>query len=170
MITANKLIKDITKVLCVLVLLVMAWQQWSTFGEYKDKFAHPQDFVASVEGKDDISQYGLRVEELKKMFPGKSVLSYVGEKMVPNNGTRELHFALTQYYMAPTVLLRNIQAKDSTVYNNGASPIPFSPIECDTVIYNLYSSQKVDASTNYHLMNGFHVVKDFNNGYSVLAK
>lgn len=165
-----KLIKDVAKVLCVALLLVMGWQQLITFSAYKEKFASPLEFTEKSLGKDDISQYETRVAELKKMFPGESNLSYVGEPIVPNNGTRELHFALTQYYMAPTLLFRNKEALDSTLFNNGASPIPVSPIVCDTVIYNLYSSWNINAQTNYHLNNGWHVLSDLKNGITVLAK
>lgn len=156
--------------LCFLLLCIMGWQQWVTFTKYIDKFSAPIQYIRNTYGNDDISQYSSRFEEVKRMFPGETRLTYVSESIVPNAGTREMHFAIGQYNLAPNLLFRNNHVSDSMVYNSGASPVTFSSAIYDTVIYNLYSSVHLDANNNYYLNNGWHVVKDFNNGIIILAK
>lgn len=168
--TIPQLVKDIRIWACLLLLIIMGWQQLETFTEFQDKFSDPIHYTKQVYGKDNITAYGERFEEAKQLFHTPVTLSYVGEPVVPNNGTREMHYALTQYYLAPNVLLRNATARDKVVFNNGASPPTLSERVCDTVLYNLYASGHIDPAANYHLNNGWHIVKDFNNGIIVLAK
>lgn len=162
--------KTLKQGLCLLLLCVMVWQQWTTFTGYQDKFFSPIKYIRETYGNDDISQYSARLEDVKKMFPGQTCLTYVSESIVPNAGTREMHFAISQYNLAPNLLFRNSLSSDSLLYNSGASPVTFSSVICDTIIYNLYSSVQLDANNNYYLNNGWHVVKDLNNGLIVLAK
>ncbi len=166
----SQLLNDITKGLCLLLFCFMGWQQWKTFSVYQEKFSSPVEFTSANYGKDDITQYENRFVEVKKMFNKSARLSYMGEPVVPNNGTREMHYALTQYYLAPNLLFRNSDAKDSVVFNNGASPVTASDVHCDTILYNLYSTIHINPATNYHLNHGWHVVNDFNNGIIILAK
>jgi hypothetical protein len=158
------------KWLCFLLLGIMGWQQWDTFAKYQDKFASPVQYAKDTYGNDDVSQYETRIAEVKKMFPGEGHLTYVSEHLVPNAGTRELHFALSQYNLAPNLLYRNNLTPDSIEYDSGASPITFSSLVCDTVIYNLFGSINIDPNNDYYLNNGWHIVKDFNDGIIVLAR
>ncbi|MGB3946829.1 MAG: hypothetical protein WBM13_02485 [Bacteroidia bacterium] len=168
--TINETLKTISKWCLILLLLAMGYQQWTTFKTYQDKFTDPIGFTKNVYGKDGITTYENRLEEVKKMLSGTTVLNYVGESTVPNNGTREMHYALTQYYLAPNLLFRNETARDNVVYNNGASPVSYSNIVCDTILYNLYSSAKIDITNNYHIKNGWHIAKDFENGFILLTR
>ncbi len=165
-----QILKDIRTWACLLLLIIMGRQQLITFAEYKDKFSDPVQFTEQTYGKDDITAYGIRLAEVKSFLKKPTTLSYVGEPVVPNNGTREMHYALTQYSLAPNVLLRNASARDHVTFNNGASPPTLSDRVCDTVLYNLYSSGHIDPATNYHLNNGWHIAKDFNNGIIVLTR
>ncbi|MFY9308872.1 MAG: hypothetical protein WAQ28_07465 [Bacteroidia bacterium] len=174
-----QLLKDLRALACLLLLMIIGWQQWTTYtgdpGQsdskgYHSQFLNPIQYTEQVYKKDDITAYAGRFEEVKQIFKTPTTLSYVGEAVVPNNGTREMHYALTQYYMAPHVLLRNETARDRVVFNNGASPPTLSNRVCDTVLYNLYTSRHIDPSSNYHLNNGWKVIKDFDNGIIVLAR
>lgn len=133
-----------------MLLLIMAWQQWNTFLAYQEKFLSPIQFTKQNYGNDIVSQYGKRFVEIKKMFTSPTRLNYVGEANA-SFGDSEGNFALSQYYLAPNLILRN-------------------NVVCDTILYNLYTSIHIDPATNIHLQNGWHVVKDFNNGLIVLAK
>ncbi len=168
--TIAKLLKDIQSWACLLLLIIIGKQQLFTFTESQDKFSNLIHYTEQVYGKDDITAYGSRFEDVKQLFKTPITLSYVGEPVVPNNGTREMHYALTQYYMAPNVLLRNETARDRVVFNNGASPPTLSEKVCDTVLYNLYTTGHLDPANNYHVNNGWHIIRDFNNGITVLAK
>lgn len=168
--TIPQLLKDIRTWACLLLLIIMGKQQLNTFADSQDKFSAPLQYTQQVYMKDDITAYGSRFEEVKQFFKKPITLSYVGEPVVPNNGTREMHYALTQYYMAPHVLLRNETARDRVLYNNGASPPVLSERVCDTVLYNLYTTGHIDPVSNYHINHGWHIVKDFNNGIIVLAR
>jgi hypothetical protein len=148
----------------------MAWQQWITFLTYEEKFLNPIHFINQNYGNNGISQYGKRFEEIKKMFPKPTRITYVGEAFVPNAGTREYHFALTQYYLAPNVFFRTDIMHDSIEYDNGAARITPFPIVFDTVLFNLYSSGHINPATNYFMNNGWHVLKDYNNGLVLLVK
>ena len=128
----------------------MVWQQWSTLLSRQHQFFHPIQFTKQVYGNDYYSQYGNRFTEIKKFFPNPTRLNYIGEAN-EEYGYNEGYFALTQYYWVPNLLYRNCKT-------------------CDTILYNLYKTIHIDPATNFHLNNGWHVVKDFNNGLIILAK
>lgn len=166
----NKNLKTISTLCLIVVLLAMGYQQWTTFKVYQDKFLDPIGFTKSVYGNDDVTGYENRLTEVKKALSNPTILNYVGEAVVPNNGTREMHYALTQYYLAPNLLIRNTTAQDRTEFNNGASPVSHSNIVCDSILYNVYSSGNIDMANNYHIKNGWHVAKNFDNGYILLSR
>jgi hypothetical protein len=168
--TINTNLKKISQLSLVLLLIAMGYQQWTTFKVYQDKFLDPIGFTKNVYGNDGITQYETRLTEVKKTLTTGSVLNYVGESVVPNNGTREMHYALTQYYLAPNLLFRNATAQDNVVFNNGASPVSYSSIVCDSILYNVYSSGHIDVANNYHIKNGWHIAKDFDNGFILLTR
>lgn len=145
-----EIIRGLKKWLFVPLLCIMAWQQWSTFLRYQEKFLNPIHFIKENYGNDNITQYGKRFVEVKKMFSTPTRLNYVSEAN-ESYGFSEGGFALAQYYLAPNLLFRN-----NTAY--------------DTILYNLYNTIHIDPTTNFHLNNGWHVVKDFNNGLIILAK
>lgn len=148
----------------------MGWQQWATFQKHQDRFLNPIEFTKKYFASDDVTVYGKKFEEVKKLFKKPTRLTYVSEAIALNNGTREMHFALTQNYLSPNLLFRNNATPDSIIYDNYASPIIASPFICDTIVYNLYATIHLNPATNYHLNNGWHIVKDFNNGIIILAK
>ncbi len=160
----------IRKWLCAGLLCIMAWQQWSTFLKHQQKFSAPVQFIKENYGNDGVTLYGNRFEEIKKMFTKPTRITYIGEPYVPNNGTREYHFDLTQYYLAPNLLFRTNIMHDSVTYDNGAAGITPSPIIFDTVLFNLYSSLHINPATNYFTNNGWHILKDFDNGLVLLIK
>ena len=154
----------------VLLLCIMAWQQWTTFLRHEEKFLNPIEYTKQNYGNDFISVYGLRFNEIKKMFPSPTKICYFGEEneYFP---TWSAQYSLAQYYLAPHILIREVKHS----YSRFFSP-PNTIFEekdtasCDTIIYNLHQSIHIDPKTNFHLNNGWHVVKDFNNGLIVLAK
>ncbi len=138
------------RALCVVILCAMAWQQWNTFLRYQERFASPIQYTKQNYDNDSGTRYGTRFTEVKKMFTSPTRMNYVaevGETYVLSEG----HFALTQYYLAPNLILRN-------------------NVPCDTIICNLYNTLHLDPSLDVHLQNGWHIVKDFNNGIIILAK
>lgn len=145
-----QIISILNTILLVGLGCVFSWQMFVTFVRYEAKFESPVQVTKQDYGKDFITQYGNRFEEIKKMFTKPVRMTYVGE---PNEDFSFgcTHYFLTQYYLSPNLILRNNAIRD-------------------TIIYNLYSSQKIDPATNFHLNNGWHIVKDFNNGLIVLAK
>ena len=138
------------KGLCILLLCIMSWQQWKTFSGYQERFLNPVQFAKQYYGSDAISQNKNRYLEVKKLFTKPTRLNYVSEAN-ESYGIFEGYFAISQYYLAPNLILRN-------------------NVVCDTILYNLYSTIHIDPATNVHLQNGWHVVKDFNNGLIVIAK
>ncbi len=146
----QEIFKTAKKWLCLPLLFIMAWQQWTTFQKYQEKFLHPIQFTKQNYGIDAVTLYGKRFVEIKKLFTNPTRMNYVGEAN-EEFAFFEGNFALTQYYLAPNLILRN-------------------DVVCDTVLYNLYNSIHIDPATNIHLNNGWHIIKDFNNGLIVLAK
>lgn len=150
MIHLSQISSNAKKGLCLLVLGIMVWQQWSTLLSRQHQFFNPIQYTKQTYGNDYYSLYGNRFTEIKNFFPHPTHLNYVGEAN-EEFGYSEGYFALTQYYMVPNLLYRN-----SKIY--------------DTIIYNLYNTIHIDPATNFHLNNGWHIVKDFNNGLIILAK
>lgn len=137
-------------ILLIALLCVIVGQLYITFIKYEEKFENPIKVTKQDYGNDFISQYGNRYDEMKKMLNKPVRMTYVGE---PNEDFSSgcLHYFLTQYYLSPNLILRNNVVRD-------------------TIIYNLYVSKQMDPATNFHLNNGWHVIKDFNNGLILLAK
>lgn len=156
--------------LCVLLLCIMGWQQWATLLKHHEKFLDPIQFTKDNFATDDVSQYGKRFEEIKKMFSKPTRITYIGENIVTNSGTREFHFALTQYYLAPNLFLRTNIMHDSLIHDNGSPGITPASVIYDTVLFNLYSSGHIVPENNYFIKNGWHILKDFDNGLILLTK
>lgn len=142
--------KIVNNLFLILLLCVFMWQLYFTFINYEQKFVNPVTVTKQDFGNDFITQYGKRFEEINKLFLKPTNLTYIGESN-EDFASGALHYILTQYYLSPNLILR-------------------TNIVRDTVIYNLYNSKQLDPSTNYHLNNGWHIIKDFNNGLIVLAK
>ena len=145
-----EILKFAKKWLCVPLIIIMAWQQWLTFLNHEKQFVNPIHFIKENYGNDYITQYGKRYEEIKKIFSKPVHLSYFGEADEDYYNSA-MHYALTRYYLTPNLISRN-------------------NLVCDTIIYNLYSSIHINPQSNFHLNNGWHIVKDFNNGLIILAK
>lgn len=150
MIRFPEIFKFVKKWLVVPILLVMAWQQWTTFLNHEKKFLNPILFVKENYGNDYVTQYGNRYKEIKNIFTKPVHVTYIGEANEDYN-TGAMHYYLTQYFLTPNIISRN-------------------EIACDTVLYNLYWTIHINPETNFHLNNGWHVAKDFNNGLILLAK
>ena len=162
---------SITKQLfCVILLCIMARQQWTTFSKHKKKFLNPKQFIREAHKNDGITQYGKRFEEIKKVFTKPTRITYIGEDFVSNNAFREYYFALTQYYLAPNLLFRTNIMHDKLGEDFGLGDFIPSPIVYDTVLFNLYTSMHINPATNYFINNGWHVLKDYNNGLVLLVK
>ncbi|MES2394536.1 MAG: hypothetical protein V4549_00950 [Bacteroidota bacterium] len=146
----EQIIYIFNNIFLVVLLGIFVWQLYTTFIKYEEKFESPIKFTKQNYGNDYITLYGKRFEEIKKMFPKPAQLSYVGEAN-EDFGFATTHYVLTQYYLAPNLIFKN----------NGVH---------DTIIYNLYNSKQIDPTTNFHLNNGWRVLKDFNNGLIILAK
>lgn len=143
-------INIVNTILLVGLLCIFVWQLYVTFIKYQEKFESPIKVTKQDYGNDFISQYGNRFEEIKKLFVKPVRMTYIGEQK-ENSSTFYLNYILTQYYLSPNIILKNNAVRD-------------------TIIYNLYNSKKIDPATNFHLNNGWHLVKDFNNGLILLAK
>ena len=158
------------KTLCIILLCIIGWQQWSIFSRHEEKFSNPIAFVKQHHGNDGITEYGKRFDEIKKMFPKPTRITYVSEGWVSNTGFREYYFALTQYFLAPNLLFRTDIMHDINAEPSGLGEYIPSPIVYDTVLFNLYSTMHIDPATNYFINNGWHVLKDYNNGLVLLVK
>ncbi len=129
----------------------MAWQQWKTFQKYKEGFHNPVAYTKKYYEKDYMTTVlATRYEGLRKMFPHTSHICYIGE---PGDDfpTWSANYSFTQYLASPSVFIKD-------------------KIDCDTIVYNLHWSIHINTKNNYHLNNGWHIVKDFNNGLIVLAR
>ena len=146
----SQIINILNSILLGGLLCVFIWQLYITFIKYEKKFENPIKITKQDYGNDFISQYGNRYEEIKKILNKPVRITYIGEQN-ENKSTFYLNYILTQYYLSPNIILKNNAVRD-------------------TIIYNLYNSKKIDPATNFHLHNGWHLVKDFNNGLILLAK
>jgi|GEM_PF-2975971 len=144
------------------LLFIMVWQQWITFSAHEKEFLNPIHFIKENYGNDFITQYGNRFVEIKKLFTKPAHLTYMGEAN-EDFSTDVMHYVLTQYYLAPNLILRNDYLSPEVI-------ILRNTIVSDTILYNLYRTIHLNPETNFHLNNGWHIVKDFNNGLIVLAK
>lgn len=162
MVRFSEIIKVTKKWPVVILLFIMVWQQWTTFLNHEKEFLNPKSFINENYGKDFITQYGNRYEEIKKTFTKPVHLTYIGEAN-EDFATAVMHYVLTQYYLAPNLILRDDYLAANLI-------IPRNKIVCDTILYNLYSSIHINPETNFHLNNGWHVLKDFNNGLIILVK
>lgn len=170
MLNISNIYTNVRKLAFIILLIILGWQQWRVFKNYEEPFLNPVAFVKKNYANDDISQYINRVQEAKKMFPGQGSLTYASEQHVPNAGTRDYHYALTQYYLAPRVFFRNNLMPETLLYDYGSAPITPSSVVCDTVLYNLYMTLNPNPETDYYLKNGWHLIHNFNNGIVILAK
>lgn len=145
----NKYFLYLDKALLLTLLGVIIFQFYLTFKAHESNFENPEEYVNKYYKNDFISQYGTRFTEAKNLFKVPTTLSYVGETN-EDVSIGWTNYFLTQYYLAPNLVLKNNSL--------------------DTIIYNLYSTKHINVATNFHLNNGWHIVKDFNNGLIVLAK
>lgn len=138
------------RILLFALLLLMGAQLYSVYSSHEKKFENPVQFVKKNYKQDYITQYASRFEGIRKELPTTTTLSYVGEA----NESFSMHYfnyVMTQYYLSPNLIFKN-------------------NVNHDTIIYNLYSTKQIDANTNFHLNNGWHILKDFNNGLILLSK
>lgn len=166
----RSIFKRIQLFLILPLLGIIGWQQWLVFSKFQDSFLNFEGYLHKVQPIDDIAGYKTKLAEVRKMFSGRSKLTYASETIHPNEATREMHFALTQYELAPNLLFRNALTPDNLESSIGAAPPTYTSTVYDTVIYNLYCSFMLNPQNNYYLNNGYHVVKDFGNGIIILAK
>jgi hypothetical protein len=134
-----------------LLIFALIWQQWNTFLKYKEAFHNPIAYTAKYYEKDYMTAaLATKYEGLRQMFPHTSHICYIGE---PGDDfpTWSANYSFTQYFASPSVYIKD-------------------RIDCDTILYNLHWTIHINAKNNYHLNNGWHIVKDFNNGLIVLAK
>lgn len=145
-----QIITIVNKILLLILLCIIVGQLYITFIKYEEKFENPVKVTKQDYGNDYISQYENRYEEVRKMFTKPTRITYIGESN-EDFSTGAAQYVLTQYYLSPNLILRNNEVRD-------------------TIIYNLYYTKKIEPVTNFHLNNGWHIVKDFNNGLILLAK
>ena len=144
-------IKNIINSLLILVFLcIVIWQGYIMLLKYETQFLNPKDYINKNYGYDYISKYGERFNEINKMFPKPTRLSYVGET-VSGPHIWLASYLIAQYHFAPNLLLKEC--------NN-----------CDTILYNLITTLHINQEDNFHLKNGWHMVIDFDNGLILLAK
>lgn len=134
------------------VLGLMLWQQKTTFKVYEMAFSDPVNYIKNTFGTDMISQYSNRYTDIRKTLSTPFHASYIGETKAEEDNENPLimHYYITQYNVAPVVLTNSGTIKD-------------------TILYNLYSSGRIDPN-NYYLKNGWHIVNDYGNGVILLAK
>ena len=170
-----EIVRFAKKWLVVPLLFIIVWQQYITFSNHEKEFINPIHFIKENYGNDFITQYGNRYEEVKKIFTKPVHLTYIGEANEDYN-TGVMHYYLTQYYLAPNIVLSkedyntDIVHYYHTQHDLASGVIPRKNIVCDTILYNLYSSIHINQESNFYLKNGWHLVKDFNNGLIVLVK
>jgi hypothetical protein len=145
-----KFLNILDKILLVTVVLIIVYQLYITFESKQSIIEAPKAYIEANYGKDGITGYGERFVEIKKMFTTSTKMAYIGEENEDQTSFWTNYF-LTQYYLAPNLLVKNNKL-------------------CDTILYNIYNTKQLNATTNFHINNGWHIVKDFNNGLIVLAK
>jgi hypothetical protein len=141
--------KVIINFFVIVFIFLVCFQQWTTFKKYIHQFESPVQYTRENFGNDYVSRYENRIPELKNFLSHSVSIGYCSE---PNQDmpTYYLHYVLTQYYLTPALVTKRTDS--------------------DTVLYNLYNSNKIDVLNNYHLNHGWHIIKDFNNGFILLAK
>jgi hypothetical protein len=144
------IINVVNNILLIALLFIIVGQGYITFLKHEEKFENPLKFVKQNYGNDYITQYGHRFKEIKKMFPKPAHLCYIGEDE-SDFAIWLANYTITQYYLSPNILIKN-------------------NINCDTILYNLHNSIHINPETNIHLRDGWHVIKDFNNGLILFAK
>lgn len=135
-------------ILCCFLVFV-GLQQWNTFEKYSTQFEAPFAYTSKTLNQDFITNYGNRFAEVKEYLKGSAQIGYSSENN-QNMPTYYLHYVLSQYYLTPTLLSKNQNS--------------------DTILYNLYESYKINPMENYHLKNGWRVIKDFNNGFILISR
>jgi hypothetical protein len=128
---------------------LIVWQLWSILLKWDFAFSDPGSYSKQNKGNDYVTKYGERFKEVKSFFSKPSRVGYCSE-LNQDKPTFYMHYTLTQYYLAPNIITTNINE--------------------DTILYNLYETFQLNESTNFHLNNGWRVIKNFNNGFIILAK
>ena len=146
----NFTLKTIDTVLLLGVLGIIVYQLYITFQTKQNIFEDPRAYIGANYGKDYITAYEERFVEIKKMFTKPTKIGFFGEENEEQTSFWT-HYYLTQYYLAPNLIIKNTP-------------------NCDTILYNRHTTKQIDISTNFHINNGWHILKDFNNGLIVLAK
>ncbi|MGB3946833.1 MAG: hypothetical protein WBM13_02505 [Bacteroidia bacterium] len=147
----KKEILQITDTILLLGLVaIIVFQLYTTFESKQSIIENPKVYVENNYKKDFISTYGERFTEIKKVFEKPTKMGYISEEN-EDQSIFWTNYFLTQYYLAPHLIVKNNKT-------------------CDTILYNIYSTKQINPATNFHLNNGWHIVNDFNNGLIVLAK
>lgn len=145
----DQVFKWIEHLFVTILIGVFVWQMFLTLKKNESDFFNFSHFVSDNFGKDFVSQYGSRYGELRTLFQGPTRIGYIGEEG-ESFSKGVTNYFLTQYYLTPNLVLKDKMA--------------------DTILYNLYSTVHLDYASNFYLHNGWHLVKDFNNGLILLAK
>lgn len=128
----------------------MAKQLWLTKQSYTACLQTPKACLFDPWGADFISTYGNRYIEINQYLTKPTQMGYYGEPGEIFMGMGANNFVLSQYFMAPHAL----------EYQKTS----------DTILYNLYGSQNPALIDPQLLQQGWHVLKNFNNGLILLSK
>lgn len=128
----------------------MAKQLWLTKESYTACLQAPKPCLVDPWGVDFISTYGKRYTEINQFLTKPTQMGYYGEPGEIFMGMGANNFVLSQYFMAPHALKYQEQS--------------------DTILYNLYGSQNPALINPQLLQQGWHILKDFNNGLILLSK
>lgn len=146
----NAIFKLIDILLSLGVLIVIVYQLYLTFQTKQGIVENPKAYIEANYGKDFITNYGERFVEMKNFFEKPTKIGYFGEENEEQTSFWTNYY-LTQYHLVPNLIIKNTP-------------------NCDTILYNRHTTKQIDISTNFHINNGWHILKDFNNGLIVLAK
>ncbi len=145
-------LKSLVKLRLLLLLPViffMSKQLWLTWQGYTDCAKNVKSCIVAPWGTDFITTYGTRYTQINQFLTTPTRIGYYGEPG-ESFGMWANNYVLSQYFMAPHVL----EDKKAN----------------DTILYNLYGSQNPALISSQFLQQGWHILKDFNNGLILLSK
>jgi len=143
------------KIAFLISISALLFNFWFMFQQHQNTIIDFDTFLSENKGKNYISIYESRFEEIRKYVQKPTRFFYIAEENTTQyrSPTEAYHYVMSQYHFAPNILYYQEQDKNC----------------CDKILYNKYNTGTIEASNPY-LQSGWVVEKDFKNGLIILSK
>lgn len=143
------------KIAFTLAFASILYNVYYMYQQHSNIMLNWENFINENKGKNYISMYESRFDEIRKYVTKPSSFFYIAEENTSQyrSPTEAYHYVMSQYHFAPNILYYNEKDKNC----------------CNKILYNKYNVLQLENDNSY-LKAGWIIEKDFKNGLIILAK